>query len=75
MPGQPQGRSGDIDSTHSQAGARRRFVVSTTLRLIYSRERPCTHRTGGCLGLDSCLDGTDKNIIGHAYFKATDQGT
>jgi hypothetical protein len=50
MPIQAQRGDGGIAPSHSQAGARRRWVVSATLRPLYPRERPCTHCTGGWVG-------------------------
>jgi hypothetical protein len=46
-----QWRGGVIFPTHSQPGARRRWVVIIKLRLLYPLERPCTYCTGGWLGL------------------------
>jgi hypothetical protein len=41
-------------------GARRGCVVSTTPRLLYPRERPGTHCTGGWVGLRADLDVCEK---------------
>jgi hypothetical protein len=41
-------------------GARRRWVVSTTPRPLYPRERPDTHYTGGWVGPRAGLDGCGK---------------
>jgi hypothetical protein len=48
-----------IAPTHSQSGNRRRWVVSTTLRPLYPRERPGTHCIEGWMGLGAGLDGTE----------------
>jgi hypothetical protein len=41
-------------------GARREWVVSTTPRPLYPRERPCTHCTGGWVGSRAGLDVCEK---------------
>jgi hypothetical protein len=42
-------------------GARRGWVVSTTSRPLYPRERPVTHCTGGLVGLRAGLDVCEKS--------------
>jgi hypothetical protein len=42
-------------------GARRRWVVSTTPRPLYPRERPGTQYTGGWVGLRAGLDVCEKS--------------
>lgn len=67
MLGNHRGRGvgvGAIDPTISQPGTVRRWMVSTTPRLIYSQERSGTHRTGGWLSLGPSLGGTVKNKTG-----------
>ena len=49
---------GGIAPTHSQPGTRRRWVVSTTFRRLYLRERPSTRCTRGWLGFGAGLDST-----------------
>jgi hypothetical protein len=41
-------------------GARRGWVVSTTPRQLYPRDRPVTHFTGGWVGLRAGLDVCEK---------------
>jgi len=45
--------------TRLQAGTRRKCVVTITLRLIYPRERPGSHTTGGRVGLGAGLGGME----------------
>jgi len=66
---------GVIDPTNSQPGTVRTWMVSTTLRLIYSQERPGAHLTGGRLCLGSCLVGTVKNITGRTFSKQQTKGS
>jgi hypothetical protein len=40
-------------------GATRGWVISTTPQPLFSRERPGTHCTGGWVGLEAGLDGTE----------------
>jgi hypothetical protein len=47
-----------ITPTHLQPGTRR-WVVSTMHWLLYPRERPGTHCTGGWMGLGAGLDGME----------------
>jgi hypothetical protein len=47
-------------------GARRWWVVSTTPRQLYSRERPGTHCTGGWVGLRVGLDVCEKSRLHRA---------
>ena len=56
---QAQIGGGSIAPTHSQSGSRRRWVVSTTLRLLYSEERPGIHCNGGWVDLGAGQDATD----------------
>jgi hypothetical protein len=42
-------------------GARRGWVVSTTPRPLYPRERPGTHCTGGWVGPRACMDVCEKS--------------
>ena len=43
MPGHTQKASWDISPKQSQPGNRRRWIVSTTIRQLYSWERPFSH--------------------------------
>jgi hypothetical protein len=56
MPVQGHREGPGIAPTHSQPGARRRYVVSTTLWTLCSKERDSTHCTGGWVGLEAGLD-------------------
>jgi hypothetical protein len=56
IPMQAKRGGGGIAPTHSQPDTRSRWVVRTTLRQLYSRERQDTHCTGGCVGLEVGLD-------------------
>jgi hypothetical protein len=49
MPGQAERGGGRIAPTHSKPGSRR-WVVSTTLRLLYSQERPIIQKAGCASG-------------------------
>lgn len=68
------GVGGNIDPTNSQPGTVRTWMVNTKLRLIYSQEKPGTHRTGGWLFLGSSLGGTVKNITGSTFSKQKTKG-
>ena len=46
MPMQAQRKSGSTGPTHSQAGTRRRWVVSITLRPLYPWKEPVTIMKG-----------------------------
>jgi hypothetical protein len=59
MPTQAQRGGGGIALTHSQSGSRRRWVVSTTLRPLYSRKRPGIHCKGGWMDLGARQDATE----------------
>jgi hypothetical protein len=48
-------------STKADLGARRGWVVSTTPRPLYPRERPGTHCTGGWVGPRAGLDICEKS--------------
>jgi hypothetical protein len=52
------GRKG-IAPTHSQHCSRRRWMVNTTLRSLYSRERTGAHCTGDWVGFGAGLTGTE----------------
>jgi len=54
------GREG-IAPNHLQHGSRRRWLVSTTPRLLYSQERFGTHCTGDWVGFGAGLDGHGKS--------------
>jgi len=58
MPVQAQRGGGGIAPTHLQTGDKR-WVVSTILRLLYPRQRPDIHCTGGWVCLGAALDGTE----------------
>jgi hypothetical protein len=47
----------------SQLGGRMGWVVSTTPRPLYPREKPGTHRTGGCVGPRAGLDVCEKYLV------------
>jgi hypothetical protein len=49
-------------------GARRGWVVSTTPRPLYSRERAGTHRTGGWVGRRADLDVCEKILPPPGFF-------
>ena len=59
MPMEAQRRRGGILPTHSQPDTRKRWVVITTLRPLYPRERPGTHCTGVWVGLGAGLNSTE----------------
>ena len=61
MTGQARRGGGGRAPTHSQPGARKRWVVSRTLRPLYPQEKLGTHCTGGWMGLGNGLAGT-KNL-------------
>jgi hypothetical protein len=52
----PRGCVGGIAVLFLDLGARRWWVVSTTTRPLYPRERPVTHCTGGWVGPPKGLD-------------------
>ena len=52
------GREG-VAPTHSQHCSRRGWVVSTTTRSLYSRERPGAHCTGDWVGFGAVLTGME----------------
>ena len=58
MPKQVLRESGSNGSIHSQPSSRK-WLVSTTLRPLYPRERPSTHCTGGWMGLEAVLGDTE----------------
>ena len=58
MPVQAQRGGGSIASTHLQT-SNRRWVVSTILRLLYPRQRPDIHITGGWVCLGVAIDGAE----------------
>jgi len=58
MPKQVLRENGGNASIHSQP-CRRKWLVSTTLRPLYSRERPSTDYTVGWMGLETILGGTE----------------
>ena len=68
------GVDGGTDPTNSQLSTVMTWMVSTTLRLIYSQERPGTHLTGSWLRLGSCLVCTVKNITGLTFSKQQTKG-
>jgi hypothetical protein len=68
------GVGGGIDPTNSQPGTVTTWMVSTTLRLLYSQERPGTHCRGGWLFLGFCLGGTVENITGRTFSKQQTKG-
>ena len=59
MPMQAQRGGSSISPTNSQPGIRRTWVVNTTLRPLYPRERPGVHCQGGWVGLGAGLDCTE----------------
>jgi hypothetical protein len=59
-PQRAQRGSRGIDVFILDLGARRRWVVSTTLRPLYPRERPSTHCTGGWVGPRASLNVCEK---------------
>jgi hypothetical protein len=66
---------GGIDPTNSQTGTGRTWFVSTTLRLIYSQERPSTEHKGGWMCFVACLGGrTVSNITGRTFSKQQTEG-
>ena len=59
MPVEAHREGPGIAPNHLQPGARRRCVVSTTLRTLCSRKRASTNCTGGWVGLGAGLDVTE----------------
>jgi hypothetical protein len=55
VPRAPMIFSGDLLPNHSQVGTRRRWVISTTLWLLYPQKSPSNHCAGGWLGLRAGL--------------------
>jgi hypothetical protein len=53
-----QRRGWSIFPTNSPLRTRRTWLVSTTSRPLYRRDRPGTHCTGGWAGLGAGLQGT-----------------
>jgi hypothetical protein len=49
-------------------GARREWVVSTTPRPLYPRERPSIHCTGGWVGPRAGLDACEKSHPHREFF-------
>ena len=47
------GKEGKRNPTHSQLGARRRWVIRTRLLLLYSQERPYIYGAGGWVRVQS----------------------
>jgi len=58
MPKQVQRESGGNASIHSQP-SRKKWLVSTTLRPLYSQERHSADYTGGWMGLETILGDTE----------------
>ena len=59
MPGQAQSGGRGITPTICNIGARKCWVISTTLWLHYPWERPGTHCTGGWVSPRAGLDRTE----------------
>jgi len=51
-----------IAPTQSQAGTKRRYVVSTTLRPLHIWQRSSTKCTGGWMGFETCLDNIENFV-------------
>ena len=56
MPVRASKGNGDERQTIRNLGARMQWVISTTLRPLYPRERPCTNRTWGWVDFGVDLD-------------------
>ena len=59
MPMRAQRGGGGIAPPHSQSGSRRKWVVSITLRPLYSRERPGIHCKGDWVDFGGGQDATE----------------
>jgi len=64
-------RRGGVTPTHSILGAGRGWVVSSTIRPFDPLERTGTNHTGGRVGIEAVLDGTEN--LSHTGIRSPDR--